>query len=89
MQFEYDENKNRTNLEKHGIDFEFIKALWDDPEALILDAKSTTEPRKMGIGKIQDKCYSVIFMIRGRNVRIISARPASKKERAFYENNSR
>ncbi len=32
--FEYDVEKSRANLEKHGIDFVDAQALWDDPDLL-------------------------------------------------------
>ena len=34
MTFEYDPIKSRTNLEKHGINFEKGQAIWDDPDYL-------------------------------------------------------
>jgi uncharacterized DUF497 family protein len=31
MRFEWDENKNRLSLAKHGIGFEYAQKVWDDP----------------------------------------------------------
>lgn len=39
-QFEYDEQKSRSNLDKHGIDFEAAQALWNDPDLLEVRAAS-------------------------------------------------
>jgi uncharacterized DUF497 family protein len=53
MQYEYDPNKSAANKEKHGIDFEEAKALWDDPCAITAAAQSETEPRFLVIGRIE------------------------------------
>jgi hypothetical protein len=34
IEFEFNENKSRTNLEKHGVDFVDTQKLWDDPDLL-------------------------------------------------------
>ena len=45
MKFEWDNEKNHTNLNKHGIDFNTAKALWNDPNSskFILDIQLKTE----------------------------------------------
>ena len=43
-EFEYDEKKNASNLEKHGIDFVDAQALWLDPDLLEIRAKTEDEP---------------------------------------------
>jgi len=53
--FEYDENKSRANQIKHGIDFEYAKMLWNDPDLLEIRARSTDEPRFLVIGQIDSK----------------------------------
>jgi uncharacterized DUF497 family protein len=50
--FEFDEVKSKTNLKKHGIDFQAALALWNDPDALEVQAKSDDEPRFLVIGII-------------------------------------
>ena len=39
MEFEYDAEKSRTNADKHGIDFEHARNLWQDAGRLILASK--------------------------------------------------
>ena len=39
IDFEYDEQKSRANLDKHGIDFVAAQALWDDPYLIEIPQK--------------------------------------------------
>ncbi len=88
MNFEYDENKSIINKQKHGIDFEEAKKLFDDDSALVIPAKVMfNEKRYALISKILGKCYVAIFTLRGTNIRLISVRRCRKKEEKNYENN--
>ena len=53
--FEYDEAKSLSNAEKHGIDFRAAQAIWEDPDAIEIQAKSYDEERFVVIGLIGDK----------------------------------
>ncbi|MBN8217987.1 MAG: BrnT family toxin [Spirochaetes bacterium] len=88
MPFEYDPKKSIGNKAKHGIDFEEIQALWDDPERTEIPAKTVDEPRTLVIGKISGKVWSCIVTPRQDNIRIISARRARVEEVSIYENQS-
>ena len=48
MKFEWDNEKNLTNLKKHGIDFNAAKALWDDPNRIEIH---TGHPIEVKLGK--------------------------------------
>ena len=85
MEFEFDENKNEINLEKHGIDFNEAQALWDDPDLIEIPAKTIDEPRFLVIGKIHDKCWSCIITYREDKIRLISVRRSTDKEVEYYE----
>jgi uncharacterized DUF497 family protein len=85
MVFEFDLEKNRSNKEKHSIDFDEAQALWDDPDLLEVPVKTSDEPRFLVVGKIADKHWSGIIAYRGDVVRIISVRRARKEEIALYE----
>jgi len=85
MKFEYDENKSFSNKQKHGIDFEEAKLLWDDDRMVELTASYEDEKRFINIGKINAKFYTVITTIRNGKIRIISARRSRKKEIEIYE----
>ncbi|HEY9691313.1 MAG TPA: BrnT family toxin [Oculatellaceae cyanobacterium] len=85
MQFEYDSVKSQNNKSKHGIDFEEAQLLWNDPLRVEIQARSTTEPRSIVIGKIGDKHWSAIITNRGEAIRIISVRRARENEEEIYE----
>ncbi len=84
-EFEFDVEKNQSNLEKHGIDFLEAQKLWKDPDFVELKAKTTDEPRYIVIGKINKKYWSAITTVRGKKIRIISVRHARKSEVRIYE----
>ncbi len=86
MQFEYDPNKSAKNKEKHGIDFEEGKALWEDLHAVKAMLNYADEKRYFVTGKMNGKLWTAICTDRGRNVRIISIRRAHKSEEDLYEN---
>jgi len=85
MKFEFDNRKSQINKAKHGIDFIEAQALWKDPDCVEIPARTEDEPRYMVIGQISDKLWASIITHRGENVRIISARPANRKEVEIYE----
>lgn len=96
MRFEWDENKNRSNISKHGIDFEQAKKIFEDPNLLTYeDARfSYGEIREISIGQLllttQQKIIIALVVYTDRNgiIRLISARKASKQERKRYEQQS-
>ena len=87
--FEWDTDKAKENLKKHGISFEEAVAIFDDPLfAERYDAKNSTidESRFRGVGKIRG--FTVIvtcYTFRGERTRIINARIATSKEEKDYE----
>lgn len=85
MEFEFDENKSRANGEKHGIDFNEIQALWEDPDRIEIPAKTVDENRSIVIGKLLHVHWSVIITYRENRIRIISARRSRKEEVQIYE----
>ena len=88
MEFEWDENKNKSNHEKHGIDFNDAKDVFKDDNSKVSPdlRKDYGENRWKIIGKIYGSIISVIYTIRDKAIRIISARKASRKERDEYNN---
>ena len=84
-EFEYDQSKSKSNLDKHGISFEDAKAIWDDPNLLEIRAKSEDESRFLVIGMIESKHWSAIINYRNQRVRLISVRRARKSEVKLYE----
>jgi hypothetical protein len=85
MTFEFNRRKSISNKSKHGLDFIEGKALWDDPDRLVIPAKTVDEPRFMIIGHLAGAVWSGIFTIRDENIRIISIRRSRKEEIDLYE----
>jgi len=85
MEFEWDENKNRKNVEKHKIGFEEARTVFDDPDAIEIEASRDGEYRIIRIGKTATKfILLVVYTLRELVVRLISARQANKDERNLY-----
>jgi uncharacterized protein len=85
MKFEFDSHKSESNKRKHGIDFPAAQALWDDPDRVEIPARTEDEPRLMVIGRIGTCVWSAVITYRGDSVRVISVRPARRKEIEIYE----
>lgn len=83
--FEFDDNKSQSNLEKHGIDFDTAQQLWQDTNLLEIPAKTSDEPRFLMIGKLNRKHWSAVITYRGKNIRIISVRRSRPAEVDLYE----
>ena len=89
MIFEWDEEKNRINKEKHdGISFEFaVRVFLDEKRIERYDEEHSTltEDRWNAIGMV-GKILFVVYTERGERTRIISARRATKEEeREYYD----
>jgi uncharacterized DUF497 family protein len=93
MKFEWDEEKNRANIKKHGISFEEAKDVFSDPMRVeILDAEhSSYEERYVVIGCIREGIVIiyVAYTERGDAIRLISARKATEEERRYYASYNR
>jgi uncharacterized DUF497 family protein len=85
VEFEFDAAKSASNLEKHGIDFGAVQAIWQDVMRVDIPAPTTDEPRWLVIGQIDGEHWSVVVTYREQRVRIISARRSRKEEVALYE----
>jgi uncharacterized protein len=85
LEFEFDPAKSASNLDKHGIDFTAVQALWEDPMRVETPARTVDEPRWLVIGKIEGKHWSAVVTYREQRVRTISARRSRKEEAALYE----
>ena len=87
--FEWDDEKATSNSEKHGISFEEAITVFDDPRARIAEdpKHSSGETRFWAIGATAFSAQIVVvaFTDRAGLVRVISARPASRRERRGYE----
>jgi len=85
--FEWDQENANKNLKKHKINnTQAEEIFFNHPAVLIEDTKhSQKEKGLMLLGKTdEDKLLTIIFTQRGKQIRIISARSMSKKERKTY-----
>ena len=83
----WDEKKRIANLEKHGLDFAASHLVYDSPDKLTITAVRNNEARSMDIALIEylGMVLALIYVQRGDDIRAISLRRASRKERKLYE----
>ena len=88
MMFEWDEVKNWANVRKHGVGFETARRIFEGPVVTWVDRrKEYGEERRISIGRVDRDGAAVIVVAhveRDGRTRLISARPASRKERMAY-----
>ena len=88
MRFEWDENKAESNAWKHGITFEEAVTVFADPYLLFAEDSqhSDGEKREWAMGETENgSIVVVVFTMRDKQIRIISARIATKRESQGYE----
>jgi hypothetical protein len=88
MQFEWDRDKARRTLKKHGVTFDEAVTVFYDPLSATFDDPdhSVGEPRLIPIEfSAQGRLVVVCHTERGSAVRIISARLATARERKRHE----
>lgn len=86
--FEWDPQKARQNLRKHGVSFEEAATVFADPLSLTIadPLHSDQEDRFVTIGRSANgKVIVVIHTDRGDRLRIISSRAATPREQVAYE----
>ena len=83
MEFEWDENKNEKNIQKHGIAFEDAAQIFYRAR---IEKRSdrADEERYITIGEVNKRIIAVIYTLRAEKIRIISARKARKNEEKEY-----
>jgi uncharacterized DUF497 family protein len=88
--FEWDENKDRKNREKHGFSFDDAAQVFLDENRIEAPSSYPKEKRYTAIGRtLSSEILYIVFTWRTyeneeKNCRIISARKAGKKERRRY-----
>ena len=86
MQFEWDERKNRLNIEKHGIALSDSWQVFERPLLIRLDErKDYGEPRWIALGDLNGMVMVLVFTRRGETIRVISMRKGNKHERQIYQ----
>lgn len=88
MHFQLDPTKAASNLKKHGVSFADAEGVFYDPLAIHqVDPDSDDEERFVAVGLgSAGTILVVIYTLRGEEIRIISARHATRHEVKDYEN---
>ncbi|MGB8215077.1 MAG: BrnT family toxin [Anaerolineales bacterium] len=85
MSYEWDEQKRRGNIQKHGIDFVDLPELFEGDVIILPDERfDYGETRFIGLGILKNQVVVVAYTERSDNIRIISARKATKNEQLYY-----
>lgn len=86
VRFGWDERKAGANLRKHRVDFADAATVFEDNSAVTIAEDDQEEQRYVTIGMdALGRVLIVVYTMRGERVRIISARRATRRERAEYE----
>jgi uncharacterized protein len=82
MEFEWDEDKSKLNLQTRGFDFDTASYVFQNDPIIIEDNRNDyKETRYKATGQIEGILTTVVFTIRGEKRRIISAWITNKKGR--------
>jgi uncharacterized protein len=88
--FEWDESKNKSNEEKHGVSFFIAQNAFADPNRVILEDLSHStieEKRYFCLGKLGEGILTVRFTYRNRKIRIFGAGYWRKGKKIYEEQN--
>ena len=86
MQFEWDADKNRLNLLKHGVGFEAMARFdWTTAIRAEDDRRDYGELRYLAYGRVEGRLYVCVYTQRFGAFRIISLRKANQREEVVYE----
>jgi len=86
MKFEWDENKRKSNYEKHGLDFRDVELCF---ESLIFEWEDTRfdygEKRFVSLALLDSRVVSLVYVKKAEDLyRIISFRKANERETKSY-----
>jgi uncharacterized DUF497 family protein len=89
--YEWDEDKRKANILKHGLDFVEVESVFYDPYRITIEDINSSygEIRFKTIGMLASKIVVVVVVHTERNgaTRVISLRFATKRERSLYNGN--
>lgn len=85
MVLEWDEQKRRSNLRKHGLDFADAAWVLDSDIRFDLTTQRNGEVRMQSMAYVYDRlAVLTVIHVPGHRTRIVSFRPASREERTIY-----
>jgi uncharacterized DUF497 family protein len=87
MNYQWHPAKATANVKKHGVEFADAVGVFEDPGAITIeDSGSEGEQRFLSLGlDFLGRLIVVAYTYRGDNIRVISARKATRKEISVYE----
>ena len=86
VQYEWDAEKNRSNLTKHGVDFSLVENFsWDSVVEFLDTRVDYSEKRWAAYGLIEQRLYCLVYTSRVEVIRVISLRKANIREVQNYE----
>lgn len=86
--FEWDDGNSSKNWKRHQVSQTEAEQVFLNRPVVVTTAaaRSKTEPRQFAFGRTEaGRLLAVVFTIRGPLLRVISARPISRRERNSYE----
>lgn len=91
MSYEWDDDKSRSNLAKHGLDFADAPLVLNGPCVTFLDDRfEYGEKRLISLGTLAGRVVVIAHAPRGQDVtRIISMRKANRREQKIYQERRR
>lgn len=85
MRFDWDTKKRKANIKKHGIDFFELRKVFKKPMLTRIDNREDYgETRWISLGDLNGKIVILVYTEKENNVRLISARRATKNEENIY-----
>ncbi len=87
--FEWDDAKNRVNLEKHGVAFKDAQEAFFDPDRIIFRdlEHEKSEKRFFCLGLVKDRVMTVRFTMRRKQIRIFGAGYWRQGRKRYEEEN--
>ena len=84
--YEWDEAKREANLKKHGLDFIAAHLVYENPNKLTYRLRTLPETRLLDVALVElhGAVLALVYTMRDGNVRFISFRYASRRERRTY-----
>ncbi len=81
----WDERKRRSNIKRHGLDFDGAEAIWDNATVTREDIRhSYGEPRFVTFGLLGGEVVVLVYTGRKDDIHVISLRRAEKYEARYY-----
>lgn len=86
MKFNWDKDKNKRNIEKHGINFSDAYEVFSDTHLIFEDTRyDYGECRYCAFGHLRGRMVVMVYTLRKDVVRMISMRKANEREQKAYK----